>query len=135
MLERYPPALVETLVAPRSVSVDLPFVDAYGDAGLGLLGDPTRRAIFELLARRPCSVGELARQLPISRPAVSQHLRVLKDGGLVVDHAEGTRRVYRLNPNGVAAVRAYLDRIWDEALTAFQKTAEAARNNHEEEQL
>jgi DNA-binding transcriptional ArsR family regulator len=99
-------------------------VDTYGDGGLGLLGDPTRRAIFELLARRPCSVGELARQLPVSRPAVSQHLRVLKDGGLVVSRAEGTRRVYQLNPDGVSALRAYLDRVWDEALTAFQKTAD-----------
>ena len=98
-------------------------MDTYGagDAGLGLLGDPSRRAIFELLARRPSSVGELAAQLPISRPAVSQHLRALKDGGLVVDTAVGTRRVYRLNPDGVAALRAYLDRVWDDALAAFQK--------------
>ena len=66
--------------------------------GLGLLGDPTRRAIFELLARRPSTVGELAQQLPVTRSAVSQHLRVLKDGGLVVSRAEGTRRIYRLNP-------------------------------------
>jgi DNA-binding transcriptional ArsR family regulator len=109
-----------------SVSGNLPFVDTYGDGGLGLLGDPSRRAIFELLARRPSSVGELAEQLPISRPAVSQHLRVLKDGGLVVVRPEGTRRVYRLNPDGVTALRAYLDRIWTEALTAFQKAAEAA---------
>jgi DNA-binding transcriptional ArsR family regulator len=101
-------------------------VVTYGDAGLGLLGDPSRRAIFELLARRPRSVGELARELPISRPAVSQHLRALKDGGLVVDRAEGTRHVYRINPAGVTALRAYLDRIWDDALTAFQKAAEAA---------
>jgi DNA-binding transcriptional ArsR family regulator len=93
---------------------------------LGLLGDPTRRAIFELLARRPSSVAELARQLPVSRPAVSQHLRALKDGGLVVSRAAGTRRVYRLNPDGLTALRAYLDRIWTEALTAFQKAAEAA---------
>jgi len=100
-------------------------VATYEDAGLGLLGDPTRRAIFELLARRPSSVGELAERLPISRPAVSQHLRVLKDGGLVVVQAEGTRRVYRLNPDGVAALRAWLDRVWDDALTAFQKTTEA----------
>jgi DNA-binding transcriptional ArsR family regulator len=99
-------------------------VDTYGDGGLGLLGDPTRRAIFELLARRPSSVGELARQLPVSRPAVSQHLRVLKDGGLVVSRAEGTRRVYQLNPDGVSALRAYLDRVWDEALTSFQKVAD-----------
>ena len=108
------------------VSGSLPFVDTYGVAGLGLLGDPTRRAIFELLARRPCSVGELAQQLPITRPAVSQHLRVLKDGGLVVSRPEGTRRVYRLNPDGVTALRAYLDRIWTDALTAFQKAAETA---------
>ncbi|MGH3716949.1 MAG: ArsR/SmtB family transcription factor [Micromonosporaceae bacterium] len=98
----------------------------YGDGGLGLLGDPTRRAIFELLARRPRSVGELAGVLPVSRPAVSQHLKVLKDGGLVVDRAEGTRRVYRLNPDGVAALRSWLDLIWDNALTSFQKAAEAA---------
>jgi DNA-binding transcriptional ArsR family regulator len=100
-------------------------VGTYGDEGLGLLGDATRRAIFELLARRPCSVGELAGQLPVSRPAVSQHLRVLRDGGLVVSRAEGTRRVYQLNPAGVSALRAYLDRVWDEALTSFQKAAEA----------
>ena len=108
-------------------------MDAYRDAGLGLLGDPTRRAIFELLARRPCSVGELAQHLPISRPAVSQHLRVLKDGGLVVSRPEGTRRVYRLNPEGVTALRAYLDRIWEQALTAFQKAAEAAPGDPEQE--
>jgi DNA-binding transcriptional ArsR family regulator len=108
-------------------------MDAYRDPGLGLLGDPSRRAIFELLARRPCSVGELARQLPISRPAVSQHLRVLKEGGLVISQAEGTRRVYRLNPDGVGALRAYLDRVWDDALTAFQKAAEAAPIDPEQE--
>ena len=89
-----------------------------------MLGDPTRRAIFELLARRPSSVGELAALLPISRPAVSQHLRVLKDGGLVVSEAQGTRRVYRIDPRGVAALRAYLDRVWADALTAFQKEIE-----------
>ena len=116
-----------------SVSCSLPFVDTYEDAGLGLLGDPTRRAIFELLARRPSSVGELAQQLPISRPAVSQHLRVLKDGGLVVSRPEGTRRVYRLNPDGVTALRAYLDRIWEEALAAFGKAAQAAPVDPEQE--
>jgi DNA-binding transcriptional ArsR family regulator len=79
-------------------------------------------------------VGELAERLPISRPAVSQHLRVLKDGGLVVSQAEGTRRVYRINPDGVTALRAYLDRIWDDALTAFQKAAEAATEDSEQEQ-
>ena len=101
--------------------------------GLGLLGDPTRRAIFELLARRPSTVGELAQQLPITRSAVSQHLRVLKDGGLVVSKAEGTRRIYRLNPDGVTALRAYLDRVWKEALTAFGKAAQAAPLDPEQE--
>jgi DNA-binding transcriptional ArsR family regulator len=101
--------------------------------GLGLLGDPTRRAIFELLARRPSTVGELAQQLPITRSAVSQHLRVLKDGGLVVSQAEGTRRIYRLNPDGVTALRAYLDRVWAEALTAFGKAAQAAPTDPEQE--
>jgi DNA-binding transcriptional ArsR family regulator len=101
--------------------------------GLGLLGDPTRRAIFELLARRPCTVGELARQLPITRSAVSQHLRVLKDGGLVVSTAEGTRRIYRLNPDGVTALRTYLDRVWEESLTAFGKAAQAAPLDPEQE--
>jgi DNA-binding transcriptional ArsR family regulator len=108
-------------------------VETYGDGGLGLLGDPTRRAIFELLARRPSSVGELAEQLPISRPAVSQHLRVLKDGGLVTSHPEGTRRVYRLNPEGVAGLRAWMDRVWEDALTAFHKAAEATPDDSEQE--
>jgi len=100
---------------------------------LGLLGDPTRRAIFELLARHPRTVGELAQHLPITRSAVSQHLRVLKDGGLVVSNAEGTRRIYRLNPDGVSALRAYLDRVWAEALTAFGKAAQAASVDPEQE--
>ncbi|MGD9529372.1 MAG: ArsR/SmtB family transcription factor [Pseudonocardia sp.] len=91
-----------------------------------MLGDPTRRAIFELLARRPCSVQELAEQLPVSRPAVSQHLKVLRDGGLVVSRAEGTRRIYRLNPAGVAALRAWLDGVWSDALATFHKAAERA---------
>jgi DNA-binding transcriptional ArsR family regulator len=91
---------------------------------LGLLGDPMRRAIFERLARRPRSVGELAEQLPISRPAVSQHLKAMKDGGLVVSHAEGTRRIYRLDPQGVAALRTWLDGVWEHALADFHKFAE-----------
>src|ERR1700754_1237962 len=99
---------------------------AYGDGVLGLLGDPTRRAIFELLARQPCSVQQLADQLPISRPAVSQHLRVLKDGGLVVSRAEGTRRIYQLNPDGVGALRAWLEGVWGDALAGFQKAAGVA---------
>ena len=104
--------------------LDLPFVSAYEDAGLGLLGDPSRRAIFELLARRPSSVQQLADELPISRPAVSQHLRVLRDGGLVVSRADGTRRIYQLNPDGVTALRTWLDGVWSDALTGFQKVAE-----------
>ena len=108
-------------------------MDTNGVEGLGLLGDSTRRAIFELLARRPCTVGELAQHLPITRSAVSQHVRVLKDGGLVVSRAEGTRRIYRLNPDGVTALRAYLDRIWAEALTAFGKAAQAAPVDPEQE--
>ena len=104
-----------------------------GAEELGLLGDPTRRAIFELLARHPSTVGELAQQLPITRSAVSQHLRVLKDGGLVVSQAQGTRRIYRLNPDGVTALRAYLDRVWAEALTTFAKAAQAAPTDPEQE--
>ena len=91
------------------------------DAGRALqaLGDPTRRAIFENLAAGPKPVRELAEALPISRPAVSQHLKVLKESGLVTDRADGTRRVYRVRPDGVAAMREYLGRMWDTALTAF----------------
>ena len=96
---------------------------AYQEA-FDAFGDPTRRAIFELLADGPRSVGELAHQLPVSRPAVSQHLRVLKDAGLVVDRPAGTRRLYRLNPGGVAVMRSYLDRFWDQALAAFAAAVE-----------
>jgi DNA-binding transcriptional ArsR family regulator len=88
------------------------------------LGDPTRRAIFERLGERPRAVGELASELPVSRPAVSQHLKVLKEAGLVVDTAHGTRRLYRLDPDGVGAVRAYFDRFWDQALAAFKAAIE-----------
>jgi DNA-binding transcriptional ArsR family regulator len=98
---------------------------AYGTAnGFSALGDPTRRAIFERLAGRPRSVGELAAELPVSRPAVSQHLKVLRDGGLVVSQPEGTRRIYRLNPHGVGALRTWLEGVWDQALTDFHKVAE-----------
>jgi DNA-binding transcriptional ArsR family regulator len=88
--------------------------------GWDALGDPTRRAIVECLAVRPRAVGELADELPISRPAVSQHLRVLKDAGLVTDRAAGTRRVYRLNPAGVAALRDQLETFWNRALDSYQ---------------
>lgn len=102
------------------------------DGPLGLLGDPSRRAIFELLARRPSSVGDLAEQLPITRQAVSQHLTALKDGGLVISTPDGTRRIYRLNPDAVDALRAYFQRIWDNALTDFQKAADTAATGPEE---
>ena len=88
------------------------------------LGDPTRRAIFERLAERPRAVGELASELPVSRPAVSQHLKVLKDAGLVTDRPAGTRRIYQLNPEGVGALRDYLDGFWNRSLAAFKRAAE-----------
>jgi DNA-binding transcriptional ArsR family regulator len=88
------------------------------------LGDPTRRAIFESLAERPRPVGELARELPITRPAVSQHLKVLKGAGLVTDTPAGTRRIYAVDPNGIEALRAYLDQFWIKALTAYKATVE-----------
>ncbi|WP_198153042.1 metalloregulator ArsR/SmtB family transcription factor [Pseudofrankia sp. DC12] len=88
------------------------------------LADPTRRAVFERLADRPSSVGDLARELPVSRPAVSQHLKVLKDAGLVIDQAAGTRRIYRTSPDGVAMLRDYLDRFWRRSLDTFKSVAE-----------
>jgi len=99
-------------------------VFAYRADGLTALGDPTRRAIFERLADRPRAVGELASDLPVSRPAVSQHLKVLKDAGLVTDRRAGNRRIYQLNPDGVDALRSYLDRHWNQALTAFKSAVE-----------
>jgi DNA-binding transcriptional ArsR family regulator len=91
------------------------------------LGDPTRRAIVERLLSGPLAVGEIAREFPVSRPAISQHLRVLKHASLVIDRPAGTRRLYELNPDGVEALRAYFDRFWNNALAAFQKAAEAQR--------
>jgi DNA-binding transcriptional ArsR family regulator len=99
----------------------------YRADGLSALGDPTRRVIFERLADRPRAVGELARELPVSRPAVSQHLKVLKDAGLVTDRQAGTRRIYQLDPDGVGALRAYLDGFWNQALAAFKAVAEERR--------
>ncbi len=97
---------------------------AYRSEGWTALGDPTRRAIFERLADRPRAVGELACELPVSRPAVSQHLKVLKGAGLVVDRPVGNRRVYQVDPDGVEALRAYLDRFWSRSLAAFKAAAE-----------
>jgi DNA-binding transcriptional ArsR family regulator len=91
---------------------------------LGALGDPTRRAIFERLAGGPRSVGEIHAGLAVSRPAVSQHLKVLRDSGLVIDRNVGTRRYYQAEPAALAALHAYLDRFWDQALAAFKTAAE-----------
>jgi len=93
-------------------------------AGWSALGDRTRRTIFERLTKRPYAVGELAKGLPVSRPAVSQHLRVLKDSGLVVDQPVGNRRIYAINPDGLSALRAELDRFWTNALTAYKAAVE-----------
>ena len=97
---------------------------ANGTAGLSALGDSTRRVIFERLSERPRAVGELARELPVSRPAVSQHLKVLKDAGLVVDRAAGARRIYQLDPEGLGELRAYLDQFWTRALAAYKTAVE-----------
>ena len=98
--------------------------NATATSALGALGDPTRRAIFERLAARPLAVGELAADLPVSRPAVSQHLRVLKEAGLVRDTSEGTRRIYRLDPRGIGLMRDWLDAHWTVALDAFAAFAD-----------
>src|ERR1700676_5724338 len=109
--------------ACTSVSIPLLLVMAYQAAFLAL-ADPTRRRVFEELRRGPRSVGKIAARMPVSRPAVSQHLGVLKKAGLVADRAEGTRRVYCIDPHGLAAIRIWLDQFWDEALVAFQAELE-----------
>jgi DNA-binding transcriptional ArsR family regulator len=126
------PALAQLLTA-STVSSRLRFVETYrslGGRALEALGDPTRRAIFERLVARPRSVRELADTLPVSRPAVSQHLKLLKQSGLVADRAEGTRRIYRVDPAGIAALRAYLDQMWDAALAAFTAAVEDQETEH-----
>ena len=99
-------------------------MQTYRTEGWAALADPTRRAIFERLAARPRAVGELAGELPVSRPAVSQHLKVLKHARLVTDRRAGTRRIYQLDPDGLAAMRAYLDHFWDQALAGFKTAVE-----------
>lgn len=103
---------------------------AYRAEGFAALGDPTRREIFARITERPRAVGELASELPVSRPAVSQHLKVLKNAGLVVDRPEGNRRIYQADPAGVAAMRAQLDTFWNQALATYEQVVEA--DNEEE---
>ncbi|HEY6844533.1 MAG TPA: metalloregulator ArsR/SmtB family transcription factor [Thermoanaerobaculia bacterium] len=92
------------------------------------LADPTRREIFERLARKPLSVGEIAEGMPVTRPAVSQHLKVLKDAGLVTLKSEGTRNVYHIDFRAIEAMRAYLDKFWNKALAAFKEAAEKEKD-------
>jgi DNA-binding transcriptional ArsR family regulator len=99
-------------------------VQAYRTTRWTALGDPTRQAIFERLADRPCAVTDLASELPVSRPAVSQHLKVLKDAGLVFDRRAGKHRIYQLDPNGLGALRADLERFWIKALAAYKTVVE-----------
>ena len=98
---------------------------------LAALADPTRLRVFERLKSGPKPVGSIARGLPVSRPAVSQHLKVLKEAGLVADRPEGTRRVYYIDPQGLGALRGWLDQFWDQALASFQAEVERAANNDE----
>jgi DNA-binding transcriptional ArsR family regulator len=104
---------------------------AYAEA-IQALGDPTRRTVFERLREGPRSVGDLAGGLPVSRPAVSQHLRVLKEAGLVRERREGTRNFYSVNGDGLAELREYFEGFWDEALTAFKAAAETEGGNQDE---
>ena len=105
-------------------------MEANGEV-IAALADPTRRAIFERLRGGPRPVGELASDLPVSRPAVSQHLRVLKEAGLVTERRDGTRRLYRIDPDGIAALRDYFDEFWTDALAAFKAAAEANQRRSE----
>lgn len=98
-------------------------MDTYLKTGLGALGDATRMAIFQKLAAGPLAVTDLSRDMPVTRPAVSQHLKVLKAAGLVMDSREGTRRFYRLDPKGVARLRAHLDQMWTCAMSRFEDAA------------
>jgi len=98
-------------------------VETYGVDAIAALGDSTRRAIFECVTRGPKSVGEIAAEFSVSRPAVSQHLRVLKEAGLVTDTADGTRRIYQVRQQGIQAIHGYLDQMWNQAIAAFQAQA------------
>jgi DNA-binding transcriptional ArsR family regulator len=104
-------------------------VDTYQDTQLDALGDSTRRAILHRLMDGPLAVGDLARHFPVSRPAISQHLRILKDANLVVDRASGNRRLYQLHPAGFETLREYLEQFWGQALDAFRRKAEESAAN------
>jgi DNA-binding transcriptional ArsR family regulator len=108
-------------------------VETYGEEAWGALGDRTRRSIVLLLAEAPSPVGKLADALPVSRPAVSQHLKVLKEAGLVDEEAEGTRRIYRLNEVGMLALRDQLDTFWSRALGTFRDIVEQPEETDEPE--
>src|SRR3982075_666709 len=101
------------------------------DMALAALADPTRRRVFERLKSGPRSVGAIARGMTVSRPAVSQHLKVLKEAGLVTDRPDGTRRVYHIDPHGLGVLRAWLDQFWDEALAAFKAEVETSNRRDE----
>jgi DNA-binding transcriptional ArsR family regulator len=103
-------------------------VDTYHEIQLDALGDATRRAILARLLEKPSAVGELADEFPVSRPAISQHLRILKDANLVLDKADGTRRVYEINPDGFESLREYFDQFWAHALHAFKQTVEQPKS-------
>lgn len=105
---------------------------AYATSGWTALGDPTRRAIFEHLVERPRAVTELASKLPVSRPAVSQHLKVLKDAGLVVDRQAGKHRIYQVDRDGLAALRAQLDVFWNKTLAAYKEAVEGQEEEEED---
>ena len=109
-------------------------METNGVDAIGALGDPTRRAIFECLARQPMAVGQLSAELPVTRPAVSQHLKVLKQAGLVINQAVGTRRIYRINSDGVRAIHAYLDQMWSQALAGFQLAAQQIADTESQEE-
>jgi DNA-binding transcriptional ArsR family regulator len=105
----------------------------YGNAAFAALSDPTRRLVLERLSAGPRAVGEIAEGLPVSRPAVSQHLKVLKEAGLVSDRQDGARRIYAIDPNGLGAMRAWLDQFWDVALAAFKAEVERVANEEKED--
>jgi len=106
----------------------------YGNAAFAALADPTRRRVLERLSAGPRAVGEIAEGLPVSRPAVSQHLKVLKDAGLVSDRQDGARRIYAIDPRGLGAMRGWLDQFWDTALVAFKAEIERAAKQEKEQQ-